>query len=66
MVLWKRSQMPLVCGPDFGFAALNVIDCQIQLVIMGFRPAVILGAAIRQNAQHRQLFLAEERQDFVV
>jgi len=33
---------------------------------MGFRPAVILGAAIRQNAQHRQLFLAEERQDFVV
>jgi hypothetical protein len=44
----------------------NVIDRQIQLIIVGFRPSTILGAAIRQYPQHGQLFVGKERLDFVV
>lgn len=34
--------------PYLGFRVFNVIDRQIQLIIVGFCPAALFGAAIRQ------------------
>lgn len=49
-----------------GPGVLNVIQGQIQLVVMRFRLAAILGTTIGQNADHAHTLLLKERQHPVV
>lgn len=44
-----------------GLSMLDVIQGQIELVIMRFRLATILGAAVGQDADHAHALLGEER-----
>lgn len=45
---------------------VDVVDREVQLVIVLLRAAAVLGAAIGQDAQHRQPVLLEQRQDPIV
>ena len=45
---------------------VDVIDCQIELVIMLFYFSAILGTTVSQNSQHWQALAGIERQHFVV
>ena len=80
MVLWNRSQMPLVCGDltfvlvcsmsplsECGaFACRAAIDGKEQLVIMLVCTTTILGSPVCQNSEHRQIVLLVKWQHLVV
>ena len=50
----------------FRFGMLNVIECQIELVIVIRRSAAIFGATIGQEADDPPTFVSEEWQDAVI
>ncbi|KFI17852.1 hypothetical protein IB75_17990, partial [Nitrosococcus oceani C-27] len=50
----------------FRFGMLNVVQCQIELVIVILRLAAIFGTAISQDADDAHALLSEERQYPVV
>src|SRR5579875_771843 len=50
----------------FGAGVVNVLDCEMVLVIVPPRVAVVFAAAVRKHAQELDLTLLEERQHLLV
>ena len=53
-------------GPGSGSSMFNRIDGQVQLVIVMFHLAAVLGAPVRQDAQQGQGLLLKEGQHPVI
>ena len=51
---------------NFRLGVLNVIEGQVELLIMRFRPAAIFGATVGQHAAQAHFLLSQERQHPVV
>jgi hypothetical protein len=59
--LWKRSQMPLVCGLlVLVREMIDVLYRDIELVFMPLRIATVFAAAVGQNAQQFNFMLLQE------
>ena len=52
--------------PNFRLGVLNVIEGQVELVIMRFRPAALFGATVGQHADQAHFLFCQERQHPVV
>ena len=64
--MWKRSQMPLVCGRLVRVRMVDVLDRQIELVFVALGIAAILGAAVGQHPAEPDVVLVVERHHPVV
>lgn len=49
-----------------GFGVLDVVECQVQLVIMRFRFAAVFGSPVGQHAQDAHAVFGKERQNPIV
>lgn len=63
--MWKRSQIPLRM-PCIGLRVLDVIQGQIKLIGMYFRPATVFRAPVRKHADDAHAVLFEEREHTIV
>ncbi len=65
--MWKRSQIPLVCG-DCALVRgmVDVVDRQIQLIFVPLDPAAIFTAAIREQPSQLYVVFLVERQHSIV
>ena len=50
----------------FGFGMIDIVDCQIELIVMRFRLAAIFGATVSQDADNAHALFGKEWQYTVV
>jgi hypothetical protein len=65
--LWKRSQMPLVCGLlVLNAGVIDILDREIELVFVPLWIAAIFAAAVGQHPQQPDLVVVEERKHPII
>ena len=65
--MWKRSQIPLVCGLlVLVRLVVDIFQRQVELVLVPLRVAAVFAAAIGQHSAERDDVLLEERQHPVI
>lgn len=50
----------------FGFSVFDIVQSEIELIVMRFRPATVFRAAIGEYTDQSHVLLCQERQDPVV
>lgn len=60
MVRCSRSTIPLVWGLGLGPGMVDVLHCQIELVLVAVGRPTVLGAAIGEDPEQRNLVPLEE------